>query len=435
MHIGLITFGVPGHLNPMTSLGASLQDRGHRVTVIGGNTARTFAERRKIGHAPIGIASGVDQAMDDGWRVLGKLSGIASMQQTGKLMAMTSRVLLDEAPDVLKELQVDALLVDQLAPAGMTVAAKLDLPAVIVCNALAAHYDKYCPPCPIGWNYRRDVVGRIRNAIAWGVIVPVYNRFADVASTGVQPTQLVFEFQHGLAQIAQQPAFFDFPRELPDHFHYTAPWHRAGRDDDVSFPWEWLDGRPLIYASMGTLQNDLPHVFQSIIDSIDGLDVQMVLTQGGSASNLSLYPPANVLLVKNAPQLKLLDKAALAITHAGLNTALECLTHGVPMVCVPVTNDQPGVAKRVEWLGLGEALPVSRVTAGRLRQRIELVLYNPRYRQTAAAHRETLSGLNGLTMATDVALQALETGKRIERNGDVATAGSAGYFKGVEGHD
>ena len=116
---------------------------------------------------------------------------------------------------------------------------------VIVCNALAAHYDDYCPPCPLGWNYRRDAIGRLRNAISWTVIPTIYNWFSDARATGISPTQLIFEFKHGLAQIAQQPSFFDFPRTLPDHFHYTAPWHRDGRDDHIPFSWEWLDGRPL----------------------------------------------------------------------------------------------------------------------------------------------------------------------------------------------
>ena len=47
-----------------------------------------------------------------------------------------------------------------------------------------------------------------------------------------------------LAQIAQQPAFFDYPRErLPDCFYYTGPWHAVERGDTVEFPWQKLDGR------------------------------------------------------------------------------------------------------------------------------------------------------------------------------------------------
>jgi zeaxanthin glucosyltransferase len=118
--------------------------------------------------------------------------------------------------------------------------------------------------------------------------------------------------------------------------------------------------------------------------------------------------------------LRLLDRAALAITHAGLNTVLECIARGVPMVCIPVTNDQPGIARRVEWLGLGEVLPAGRATARRLRPLIEQVLDQPQYRQTAAEYQSRLMDKDGLAMATNVALRALETGQPVWRE-DLAT--------------
>jgi zeaxanthin glucosyltransferase len=46
--------------------------------------------------------------------------------------------------------------------------------------------------------------------------------------------------------------------------------------------------------------------------------------------------PANALVVRNAPQIELLKRAILCITHAGLNTTLEALAQGVPMVAIPV---------------------------------------------------------------------------------------------------
>jgi len=42
-------------------------------------------------------------------------------------------------------------------------------------------------------------------------------------------------------------------------------------------------------------------------------------------------------LVVYAPQLELLAKARLTITHAGLNTVLDSLSNGVPLVAIPIT--------------------------------------------------------------------------------------------------
>src|SRR5205807_10507854 len=91
-----------------------------------------------------------------------------------------------------------------------------------------------------------------------------------------------------------------------------------------------LDGRPLVYASMGTLQNRQKHIFGIIAEACAGLDVQLVLSLGGGGKPEDMEELAGgPIVVEFAPQLELLKRAALCITHAGLNTALECLSNGV----------------------------------------------------------------------------------------------------------
>ena len=102
-----------------------------------------------------------------------------------------------------------------------------------------------------------------------------------------------------------------------------------------------------------------------------------------SDSDLLRQSPPGAIVVPFAPQLPLLDRAALAITHAGLNTALEAMSRGVPMVAIPITNDQPGVASRLAWLGLAEVIPPARLTVPRLRTAIEAVLTRSSYRESA----------------------------------------------------
>jgi UDP:flavonoid glycosyltransferase YjiC (YdhE family) len=71
------------------------------------------------------------------------------------------------------------------------------------------------------------------------------------------------------------------------------------------------------------------------------------------------------------------------ITHAGLNTTLESLTHGVPLVAIPVTNDQPGVAARIAHSHTGLFVPLLELTVPKLRTLIDEVLLDPRYRRNA----------------------------------------------------
>ena len=68
-----------------------------------------------------------------------------------------------------------------------------------------------------------------------------------------------------LAQLCQIPRAFDYPRrELPKQMHYVGPLHDLTSRPKVPFDFSRLDGRPLIYASMGSVQNRLPHVFNII---------------------------------------------------------------------------------------------------------------------------------------------------------------------------
>lgn len=82
--------------------------------------------------------------------------------------------------------------------------------------------------------------------------------------------------------------------------------------------------------------------------------------------------PANAVVVDRAPQIELLKRSALCITHGGLNTTLEDLAQGVPLVAIPVTNDQPGVAARIAPIKkTGTFVPLKQLTVPGLTLQID----------------------------------------------------------------
>ncbi len=213
-----------------------------------------------------------------------------------------------------------------------------------------------------------------------------------------------------MAQISQQPAEFEFPRtQLPECFHFAGPFVDPTGRKPIPFPYEQLTGQPLIYASMGTLQNQQQKIFQAIAAACANLDVQLVISLGG-ASNFCLPElPGKPLVVQYAPQLELLQKATLTITHAGLNTALESLSNGVPMVAIPITNDQPGVAARIAWTETGEFVPLSRLSVPRLQKAIQQILTNETYKQNAIRLQQAIHHAGGVRRAADIIEQAVLT--------------------------
>jgi MGT family glycosyltransferase len=225
------------------------------------------------------------------------------------------------------------------------------------------------------------------------------------------------DYYSKLAQLSQQPAEFEFPRQhLPKVFHFTGLFHNPASRESVSFPFEKLTGQPLIYASLGTIQNRLMEMFHHIAEACVGLDAQLVISLGGATSPESLPElPGSPLVVKYAPQLELLKKATLTITHAGLNTTLESLSNGVPMVAIPIATDQPGVGARLVWTGTGEVIPLARLSTTRLRAAIEQVLTQDSYKKNASRLSEAIRRAGGVIRAADIVEQVISTGKPVYR--------------------
>lgn len=114
-----------------------------------------------------------------------------------------------------------------------------------------------------------------------------------------------------------------------------------------------------------------------------------------------------------APQLELLKTATLTITHAGMNTTLESLSNGVPMVAIPIANDQPGVAARVAWTGAGETIPLAHMNVSRLREAVARVLTEDSYKKNASRLQAAIRRSGGVTRAADIVEQAVCTGKPV----------------------
>lgn len=171
----------------------------------------------------------------------------------------------------------------------------------------------------------------------------------------------------------------------------------------MDFPWERLDGRPLIYASMGTLQNGLDWIFRIILEACAGLDAQLIVSLGGGALTASeLDIPSNAIVVPYAPQPQVLERAALCITHGGLNTTLESLMNGVPMVAIPITNDQPAVAARIRYTQTGEVILLEDLTVDRLRDLVKKVLTESSYRDRSQALQRAILAERPLIHACEI---------------------------------
>ena len=393
--IGAFCFPGTGHLNPMAALARRLQQRGHSVVIFG--VADTEARIRAAGieFSLIGEDDYPPGTLEKLDRRLSELRGLESFRFTLERIRNTTRMVLRDGPEAVRRAKVEALLIDE-ADSGGNIADYLGLPFISIAIIPPMVWDNQIPPYVFGWPAGRGLgqqrLRRLRNEIGMRALARLASPlFTEVnrnrIAWGIEPLKRWTEALSPLAQIAQLPEALEFEIEHRHPLlHYTGPFIDAEQRPKVDFDWNRLDGRPLVYASLGTLQNGSEAVFRTIAEACASLPVQLVISLGGGIDPDRLgVLSGDPVVVSYAPQLELVKRAAVVITHAGINTALESLAEGVPLVCIPMGNDQPGVASRVAMRGAGLVVPLRKLNAKRLRSAVRTVLEDESYRRAARA--------------------------------------------------
>ena len=408
MHFGIISPPVLGHLHPFGALGRELIARGHRVTLLNMADVEKSAFAEGLEFLAIGASDHPPGSLPLSLQQLGKLQGLAALRFTIQAVKKTTGMICRDAPAAIRSAGIDALLVDQTEPAGGTVAEHLGLPFITVCNALALNREPAVPPPFTPWKPGGAWWRRLRNLAGYAVSRRVMSPVTGVISRyrcqwKLPPHSVPEDSFSTLAQISQQPVALDFPRtRISEKFHYVGPLRNASKNE-VPFPWERLDGRPIIYASLGTLQHSKENLFRCFADACAGLEAQLIIAHCGGLSPQSIRSlPGDPVVVDYAPQREILKRATLALTHAGLNTVLDSLSFGVPVMAVPITFEQPAIAARVCWAGAGLSLPLRGINAGRLRASLKALLEDSTYAQNANRIAESIRSAGGVSKAADI---------------------------------
>jgi MGT family glycosyltransferase len=427
--IGCFSYSGVGHVSPLLALAAQLQKRGHDVTFFQLADLKSRIEAAGVRFVAFGEDELPEGSLIRELEDLSKLEGTAAFERVIASVVREARLVLRDAPALLEEHGINFLVIDECCDAAATVARTRCIPFVSCALALTRCDDPNLPgwACPLPYSDDPAIVTQYafwRSAVsaAAAPLREVVN--AERQRFGLPPIEHVVETHSDLATISQQPAAFDFPRqELPRSFHYTGPFIDVAGRPEVPFPWDQLDGRPLVYASLGTLQNQLPEIFHMIAEACAGLNVQLVLALGGGLQPEQLTAlRGDPLVFSYVPQPQLLERAAVMITHAGMNSTLECLAGGVPMVAIPITHDQPTIARRIEWTKTGRMIPLQELTVERLQDAVHDVLTNPVYRDRTTQLRQAIRDADGLNRAADIVEMVMRTGQPVFREAAAASA-------------
>jgi zeaxanthin glucosyltransferase len=407
MKIAFVCPPIPGHLNPMTTLARALQSRNHDVVFISLPLVRAAG----LTFVPCAVKEFPAGSLKERFRQRSKLQGEEALRFILQNAADRTEAILNSLPAILTAAAVDGVVLDTVLFYTELVPMSLGMPYAHVADALHFDYSGYTPLCFYDWPHETTPAALARNQKGvesffetLALTIAVGRAYAKRVGLDVDwdnPSATISK----RAWITQCPREFDFESSLwPPQFHHTGPFHDGAGRMEVDFPWERLTGEPLIYASMGTLQNGLTDVFRTITAATaKHKGFQLVLSIGDQIDPEQIGPlPSNTIVVKRAPQLELLKRASVCITHAGLNTALEALAQGVPQVAIPVTVDQPGVAARIAEKKTGLFVPLKELNASRLTLLLDQVLTDSTYRDNARNFQKVIAETNGLSKAVDL---------------------------------
>jgi MGT family glycosyltransferase len=179
------------------------------------------------------------------------------------------------------------------------------------------------------------------------------------------------------------------------------------RREATDFPFDQLKtDQPLLYISLGSVAVPQLEFFKLCFDAFAEQPWQVVLSIGKLLDPTTLGPaPDNFLLAPYVPQLEILPRTHIFVTHAGANSVIESMHYGVPMVLIPQQPEQQIHAQRVVEMGLGVMLGKDALSAATLREAVERVDHDPAYRERMQQMQQVTRAGGGYQRAADAIMQ------------------------------
>ena len=331
-----------------------------------------------------------------------RLQAIDALQggNTFKLLARQIRisrthrqdsVAMTEVADLVHDWKPDLLLIDMECHVAMIQTRKLGIPTVMSSRWFTVFRSGSVPPLHTMLAPPENILGSLRVRAAWARLMLrkwqqdlgqrfSRRRFRTIRYDSNARSELRAIAAHNgvsLKDIAD-PSHWLIPhvyRDIPvmsltarelefeladdPRMHYVGSMVPGDNDHEPLTPriefQQFVErrestGNPLVYCSYSTCWDTGSQNIQPLLDLFTRRqDLDMVIGLGGKTrSKARAGLPDNILVMDYAPQLEVLDKAAVAITHGGISTINEALHKGVPLiVCSAGHVDQNGCMLRL----------------------------------------------------------------------------------------
>lgn len=371
-----------GHTNPTVSVARALEARGHEVA--------WAAHPRAV--RPLLPDNARLFALDDAYpaerwaeaearaRALRGLAALAFLYE--EFIVPLARAMVPGVDKAVRAFCPDVTIVDQQAVAGAVVCRKRGLRWATFATTSAAITDPLAD-LPKVRDWRDAQLAKLEQEAG----------LAPSGAPDLSPELVIAFTTRELVGASAQ---------VPPQVRFVGP-AIVDRPETAAFPWDALARPPArrVLVSLGTVNTEAGDRFYPVaLDALGGVaDLQAVMV---APERFAAGAPDNVLVRSFVPQLALLPHMHAVVCHAGHNTVCESLANGLPLVVLPIKDDQPVVAQQVAGAGAGIRLKFGRVHAAELRAAVLRVLDEPSFREAAVRIGASFAAAGGAERAAEL---------------------------------
>lgn len=387
----IVFFCIPahGHTNPTLGVVRELVSRGHQVWYYSYNMLR-----EKIESAGATFVSCDDYDMEQ------SLS-LKDSARIGKDLAFSTKILVDTTLSLdemvcadMKRLAPDCIVADSMAIWGKAVAKKLGIPFVSSTTTFAfnQHSAKIM---------KQSVGDLFRMIMAMPKITKQIRRLQSKGYPVKSILDIIQNDDNTHTIVYTSPEFQPCSETFSDKYAFVGPSIRPAVDRIEK------KEQKMVYISMGTVNNDMVPLYRQFLSAFEDTNYQVIMSVGSltSVSELGTLPD-NISVFPGVDQIAVLQKADVFISHCGMNSVSESLYFGVPLLMLPQTSEQAGVAERVSQLGAG--IKLTGTDAASVINATEKILADGVYKLHAAEIAAGFRRCSGAKGAADKILQVCE---------------------------
>jgi UDP:flavonoid glycosyltransferase YjiC (YdhE family) len=300
----------------------------------------------------------------------------------------------------------DVVAADFFLLGALAAAETMGVPAAALVHHHHIRPMRGLPPFGPGWLPARSPMGWLRDALGKALVARIHRRDGlpplnhARRQLGLPSLRSPLEQYDTAARvlIMTSPAFDFRPRAVPPNVRYVGmPFEEAGAVPWES-PWPAADTRPLVLVSFSTAPQGQVAVLRRTLKALAALPVRALVTLGPALPRNQFQAPDHVVLTPFVPHALVLPHAALMVSQCGHGSVMKALAFGVPLVCLPLVGDQPGVAARVVHAGVGVRLRPE-ASSQQIQDAIQQLLTEPRFREAARRLAQAMATEDGVQTA------------------------------------